>query len=618
MAQLTTTSISINGRPIRQFSSFSLSQGIYEHHSFRLTCPARSLEGISGGLFNQSKELIGVQISVQVDTVGIEGQLRFKGIITQVQAERYSGSSGDIIISGSSATILLDNGPHCKSWEKKAVKNIVEDVLKHFPENLLESKISPVHPETLAYTVQYQETAWQFLLRLCSTFGEWLYFDGRSLQVGVPPEHKATSLIFGNNLSRFSVALQANPPGMQVMGYDYINHKIYNSSPAEIEQKAGLNDIGKKVFNASNALYSSTPKSWNSQFFTNQKQLDDLVNMKAGMRSANHVIFQGNSDFPGIVVGGRISVSGQNLFDLANEEFGEYTVISVNHYTDGQGNYSNDFTAVPASIKLAPVKQLLQPFCEAQSAVVTDNYDPKGLSRIRVKFHWMNGAEKTPWIRVSSLHGGGGKGMHFIPEIGEEVLVGFESNLAVKPYVIGTLHNNNESHGFSNNGNDLKVVQTRSGHTIEFNDANDGTHIIIKDPGGNEIYLDTQGKNITITAPETMTLNCRNMNINVQESMMTSIGQNNSQVIGANNTVSVGQNNTQSIGLMNDLAVGGSSMMMVTGDFTEMIQGNLTSETKKDRSEISDAGIEISSSESINKHAQKEIQNNSAENSKVN
>ncbi|MEC3874209.1 phage baseplate assembly protein V [Chryseobacterium sp. T9W2-O] len=34
-----------------------------------------------------------------------------------------------------------------------------------------------------------------------------------------------------------------------------------------------------------------------------------------------------------------------------------------------------------------------------------------------------------------------GKGFHFIPEIGEEVLVGFEGGNAEKPFIMGTHYN---------------------------------------------------------------------------------------------------------------------------------------------------------------------------------
>jgi type VI secretion system secreted protein VgrG len=504
MAQLTQAFISINGKSIRQFSSFSLAQGIFEHHYFRLTCPAESIDGNTGAVFNQSKTLMGATLVARVNSVEAAGQLEFKGIVTQVETERYSGSSGDVVITGYSATIMLESGPHCKSWEKKAVKNIVQDVLKHFPKDF-DPKVSPKYGETISYYVQYKETAWRFLNRICSTFGEWLYFDGSSLIVGPPLEGETASLIYGNNLSRFSMSLQVSPPSMKVMAYDYMNHRVYNSTPEEAKTTDGLNDLGKQALQASRAVYTTEPKVWNNNFLTNKKQLDDVVNIQSSMRSSNYVRFTGSSGHPGVAVGGKISVRGQNMYSLANEEHGEFTVISVNHYTDGQGNYSNDFVAIPASIKVPPVATLPEPVCETQSAMVTDNHDPKGLGRIRVKFHWMNGAEKTPWIRVTSPHGGGGKGMFFIPEIDEEVIAGFEGDSSTKPYVIGTVYHGKANNSYSNAGNDVKALQTRGGNQIIMNDK--AKSIYLSDGSGNNTMHDGNG-NIITTSSESIKLQC--------------------------------------------------------------------------------------------------------------
>jgi type VI secretion system secreted protein VgrG len=503
MAQLTKTTISIDGKPVRQFSSFSLTQGIFEHHFFRLTCPAESIDGSIGAVFSQSKTLMGTNFSAQTDSLTDKAQLKFKGIVTNVETERFSGSPGDVVISGYSATIMLESGPHCKSWEKKAVKNIVQDVLRHFPQNLLKPKIAPQYPETLSYYVQYKETAWRFINRICSTFGEWLYFDGESLTVGVPAG-KTVPLIYGKHISRFSMSLQVKPPSMQVMAYDYINHQVYTSKPEGTEAKAGLNDLGKEVFKASKSVYSTQPKMWNNTYLTNKKQLDEVVNIQSAMRSSNHIRFNGSSGHLGVTVGGKISVKGQNMYNMANEDYGEYTIISVNHYTDGQGNYSNDFVAIPAGIKLPPVAGIPEPVSETQSALVTDNNDPKGLGRVRVRFHWMKPSEKTPWIRVTSPHGGGGKGMFFIPEIGEEAIICFEGNSAVKPFVNGTVYNGKAKTDFANAGNDVKALQTRSGNKMVMNDK-DGS-VYMSDKGGANSMMDGAG-NIVTNANNTSTLN---------------------------------------------------------------------------------------------------------------
>lgn len=505
MAQLVDSTISINGTPIRQFSSFTLSQGIFEHHTFRLICPAESVDGTSG-VFTSSRDMMGATLTAQIRAEDLSGaQLKFSGVVTQVETARFGSYHGDVVISGFSPTIVLDSGPHCKSWEKKAVKNIAQDVLKFFPQNLLNPKVAPLYPETLAYTVQYKETAWQFLQRLCATYGEWFFYDGQKLIVGPPAASEKASLVFGSNLSRFNMALQVRPADMQMLAWDYMNSEVYTSTPDGIENKAGLNDLGKHVLQASRTVYGSQPKSWNNHFLTNKKQLDDVVNIRSAMRSSSHVRFNGNSGHPGVVLGGQVEVSGSNAFDASSEAYGEFTVIAANHFVDGQGNYNNDFVAVPATIKLPPVSPFPEPHCETQSAIVTDNNDPRGLGRVRVKYHWMNGAEKSPWIRVTTPHAGGGKGMYFIPEVDEEVISGFEGDSAIKPYIVGAVYHSKANNAFGNVGNDVKALQSRSGNKVVLNDK-DGS-VFIEDQNGNNILIDGKG-NLNVFSKETMTFTC--------------------------------------------------------------------------------------------------------------
>jgi type VI secretion system secreted protein VgrG len=593
MAQITKASITINGKPIYQFSSFSLSQGIFNHHMFRLTCPAESIDGSAGSVFSQSKNLMGTAFTVEIDSLTVKGSLKFNGIVTQVETERFSGSSGDVIISGYSATIIMESGPHCKSWEKKAVKNIVQDVLKHFPQNLLQPKVAPEYPQTLSYYVQYKETAWGFLNRICSTFGEWLYFDGQALVIGKPSEKKPAPLLYGNNLSRFSMSLEVRPPSMQVMAYDYMNNEVYSSTPSGIEGKAGLNDLGIQVQNASNTVYSTQPKVWNNSYLTNKKQLDDIVNIQSAMRSSNHVRFNGSSGSLGVTVGGKITVDGQNMYNNASEVYGEYTVISVNHYTDGQGNYSNDFVAIPSGVKLPPVPTMPEPECETQSAIVTDNNDPKGLGRVRVRFHWMKPSEKTPWIRVTSPHGGGDKGMFFIPEIGEEAIICFEGNSAVKPFVNGTVYHGKAKTSFANAGNDVKALQTRSGNKMVMNDK-DGS-VYMTDKGGANSLMDGAG-NIVTNANVNSTLNAGNQSsINVggkegapPQAFLTMDAGGNIVLDGKTSiTIKVGGN-------VITIDAKGITTTAAEGDITTTADvGSMTLKSKGDMSTSTDANLSI-------------------------
>ncbi|MBC9913109.1 type VI secretion system Vgr family protein [Chitinophaga varians] len=506
MSQLTDTIFSINGNPIPQFSAFSLKQTIFDHHQFEFICPAQTIDGITG-IFNSSREMIGAAFGAHISGIGLKGDLLFNGIVTSVETCRVNGDYGAVIISGYSPTIMLDSGPHCKTWENKSLKNIAQDVLKYFPQNQLAAKVDPLQKEPFEYVVQYKETAWTFLQRLTAESGEWMFWDGRSLIIGPPPGDTKTKLVYGSSLSDFSINLNARPAQMQYMGWDYHNSELYTSLPKSenVGQKAGLNSLGEKVYEKAQAVYSTQPKQWNFRFSSSKKQQDDMATLYNAMESSKMVRLTGKSGHPGVAAGARIDISGNNVFNGDAEEFGEYLVTSSHHYVDTKGEYSNHFTAIPSSVKLPPVAIPEAPVCEAQSAIVTDNHDPKGLGRIRVKFHWMNGEEKTPWIRVTTPHAGGGKGMFFIPEAGEEVIVGFEGDSAIRPYIIGAVYHGQANNSFGNAANDIKALQTRSGNKIILNDK-DGS-VLVEDKDGNHMKMDGAG-NITVKSKVTIALIC--------------------------------------------------------------------------------------------------------------
>ena len=241
---------------------------------------------------------------------------------------------------------------------------------------------------------------------------------------------------------------------------------------------------------------------------------------------------------------------------------------------------------------------------ESQPAQVKENNDPEGLGRVKVQFYAASGNAVSEWIRMIQPHSGAGKGFYFIPEIGEEVLVGFEGNNVQNPYVIGAQYNGQDKSGYADSQNNIKAIHTRSGHIIKFTEDES---ILIADKNGNEILLDTVGGNINITASNTITMNAANIVINASENI--------SATAGVNITESAGADKTTMVGMMLNTSVGGDSMLSVTGNFMENIEGNKELHTEKEITFNSQKGMEYSSSGEIQKHSQKEVKLNSAEKS---
>ena len=195
--------------------------------------------------------------------------------------------------------------------------------------------------------------------------------------------------------------------------------------------------------------------------------------------------------------------------------------------------------------------------------------------------------------------------------VGDQVMVGFVHNHPDRPFVMGGMFHGQVGLG-GGSENRVKSIMTRSGHKVIFTEDES---IIITDKSGNEIHLDTTGSNINITAPETMTLNCKNMNINVTENMTTSVGMNQSDTIGMNRSQNIGLNATQSVGAMKMTSVVGDASMFITGKLTEMIEGDVHSETMKERNEVSEGKIITQSTGTNEQHSKKIVKNNSNEQS---
>ncbi|MFB9110567.1 phage baseplate assembly protein V, partial [Flavobacterium gyeonganense] len=341
----------------------------------------------------------------------------------------------------------------------------------------------------------------------------------------------------------------------------------------------------------------------NGAYTTNaqsSEEIQEMVRLQTAGSDANSVYYSGTSYFP-LGLGQVFSIINQTVEH-------ELIVTEVTHISQVHGNYSCSFKAIPADVA-APHYTDVNVFAKAetQPAKVKDNNDPEGLGRVKVQFNWAGGNNSSEWIRMIQPHSGSGKGFYFIPEIGEEVLVGFEGSNAQNPYVLGTQYNGSETSGYADGQNNVKAIHTRSGHILKFTEDES---IIITDKIGNEIQFDTIGGNINITAPKVITMNATNIIMNASENITSTAGM--------SITESAGTDKFTSVGMLHTTTVGGDSLLNVIGSHSEFIEGDLHSETKKERKTVSEGEIASHSTEKYKIHSEKGIEKNSTENTNQN
>ncbi|MFD2907374.1 type VI secretion system Vgr family protein [Flavobacterium ardleyense] len=612
MAISTKISITIGGETLTRFSKLVINQKVHTHHTFSVLQPLPK-EFVNQAI-DKAQSYIGEPIKVEISASSLSttAPLIFNGIVTEAQMIRTSGAAGGIIINGYSPTIVMEGMPKTLSFSDQSLGDIVKKITSNFGQKELQPTVKVTNDSPMHYTVQYRESDFGFLARLAQKRGQWFYYNGEELIFGQPTSKNFT-LEYGRSLHSFNIEMRTKPLGLEYIGYESSSAETQKANTSEINYQP--EGYAKVAFERSNKLFPETATMLYTHAIEEgsaRTHLVDRVTTQLHSRASDLVTAKGDSDETGLRIGDIVSIQEPafsltgNLIDgLQEQNFGSYIITDITHVCDESGSYHNSFQAVPQDVLAPPYGNVhSHPTADTQTAVITDNNDPAGLGRVQVKFAWQE--ENTPWIRMTNPHAGAGKGMYFIPEIGEEVLVAFEAGNAEKPFVLGTMYNGSESSSYATSGNDIKIIQTRSGHIIKFTEDES---IVITDKSGNEIHFDTVGSNINVTAPQTINLQATDINIMASNDINITAGN--------NKTISVGANQNSSVGNSNNVSIGGNNALNVGGEMVEIIMGDLKSHTEKQRVISSEKGYEASSNGSINKHSQKEIQNNSGEKAKA-
>jgi uncharacterized protein involved in type VI secretion and phage assembly len=128
-------------------------------------------------------------------------------------------------------------------------------------------------------------------------------------------------------------------------------------------------------------------------------------------------------------------------------------------------------------------------------ALVTDVKDPDNQGRVRVTLPWSpdaDGGSYEAWARLATLMGGANRGSWFVPDVEDEVLVGFEGGDPRRPYVLGGLWNGGDAPPETMDGagnNDRKALRSRNGVKITLDDANGRERLVLETPGGQKVTL---------------------------------------------------------------------------------------------------------------------------------
>ncbi len=168
---------------------------------------------------------------------------------------------------------------------------------------------------------------------------------------------------------------------------------------------------------------------------------------------------------------------------------------------------------------------------------VTDNQDPEGLARVRVRLPWQPESQQSYWARLAVPMALANQGFHWLPDVDEEVLVGFEMGDLTHPCILGSLWNG-KSKPPENNAdgqNNHRLIRTRSDSELRFFDGHppslelsladgkrlkmDDQGIQVEDGNGNSIEIKSSSGALAIKSASQISLESQRISIQAGTSL---------------------------------------------------------------------------------------------------
>jgi phage protein D len=379
---------------------------------------------------------------------------------------------------------------------------------------------------------QFGVSDWDFLWARANEIGfdvrvvdGKLEFRKRASADEAPPEgdlsmRQARQLVWGANLQEFypRITSAEQVSQVEVRGWDPASKEGLVGTAAATTRSATLPDTPASLSGTTGReRFVSGGRALSEQSAVDEAAAAEAERIASSHAEAEGVAF-GNT---ALKAGVAVSISG-----VGRVFSGRYVLTQTRHIFDGSG-YRTTFQVTgrhdrsllgltggaaangSSSAGSAGAAHLMNGLI---IAIVTDNVDPDDLGRVRLKFPSFDAGYESFWARVALPGAGPDSGLVFLPEVNDEVLVGFESGDIRRPYVIGGLWNGQDRPPL---GNDLfanggvrrrGIVSRRSHKFVFFDDANQSGIALISGDGKIRVSLNQTDGTLVLHSDDKITI----------------------------------------------------------------------------------------------------------------
>jgi type VI secretion system secreted protein VgrG len=478
----------------------------------------------------------------------------------------------------------------CRVYQSKTAQDIITAMFGDA--GLTDFTFSVTTPATRIYTVQFNESDYDFALRLMEEEGWFYYFVHTASKHTLTITDKNTTFTAANATLHFSV--NENDAG----GIQRWRPPVHTATGSFAMGDYDPENPGTKLYNQQTTVLKAGGATtrdvyrWPAMTFT-----ADIVEARAkfAMEAAEAAtaLFHGVSYFGAMVPGGKFTLTNAP----ASTDDGTYALRAVHHTiedstwisNDGTTSYRNEFEAFLATVNWRQPLVTPRPRMDGvYSALVLGPTTGSGakiqmqngeeiytddLARVKVRFYWDWRAEATGslsvWARVIQPWAGNGWGAQFTPRVGTEVAVAFVDGDPDRPIVVGGLYNGVSAPIYSKTDATKLGFRTRSslkGSTSQFSE------LTFDDKSGSELIFIHAEKDLTteVEHDESLTVdNCRVVLVKVDETITVKGKQ--TITITKDHTFEVTDGNFKST-----IDKGNSSFTVSVGTHDTKIAGNST------------------------------------------
>jgi len=441
----------------------------------------------------------------------------FDGEVVELEPEFIPGHQR-LVVRAFDRLHRLARGQHVRSFQNVTDGDIIQTIAG---EVNLQTDIGNT-PQVHDYVLQDNESNLEFLRDRVMALGFLMYVEGETLHCkSAGTNAAAIELHWGQTLSEFHPRLttvgQLN--SATVRGWDPDNRQDIvgraqrgNGAPRTNDSRTG-GDLAQSAFNLTAEAFVT------NQLPASQSEAERMAQAVMDRAAGDFVVAEGlGTGNPSIKAGASISVSG-----LGNRFDGTYFVTGTTHTHGHDEGYTTRF--VVSGHRPMTLLSVLRHDADGLDArmpglavgVITDNDDPKGQGRVKVRYPCLSADNASDWARVISPGNGANRGLQFVPEVNDEVLVGFDQGDIHHPYILGGLWNGQDappgskSDVIGSGKVNQRIIKSRSGHTITLDDSDDRPSITILDKTGNNVIkLDSSNNNLTISVDGDVSLKAGN------------------------------------------------------------------------------------------------------------